>query len=81
MMLSERYSTFSRTGTRSAAPPRTTRKPTVERWPLLVHEGVLAAVKDRHRRRRHLDVVAGKQRHRRKQAEQPEQNRQGNCHG
>ena len=80
-MLSERYSTFSSTGTRSAAPPRTTRKPTVDALPFLVDDGVLPAVEDRHRRGRHLDVVAREQRHRRKHAEQPEQDGERNRDG
>ncbi len=75
MMLSERYATCSSTGTRSAAPPRTTRKPTVDVAALLVDQRVLAAVEDRHGRRRHLDVVAREERHRREQADQPEQDR------
>src|SRR5262245_16179990 len=74
MMFSERYSTFSSTGMRRSAADDA--EPHGGFPALLVGDRVLAAVEDRHHRRRHLDVVAREERHRREQPEQPEQHRE-----
>src|SRR5437870_1679114 len=74
MMLSERYSTCSSTGTRRAA----AHDAEADGGPiaLFVGDRVLAAVNDGHHGRRHLDVVAREQGHCGEDAEEPEQDRQ-----
>ena len=80
-MLSERYADFLEDRDAQGRAAAHDAEPDGGAVALFVDERVLAAVEDRHHRRRHLDVVAREQRHRGEDAEQPEQDGERDGHG